>query len=70
MSDGRVTLHGQFDLRPGCSAEDFKAAYDAFSAHLRALGFVHTWRLMRRCPHPGYDTHPPPTEFVADLVFN
>ncbi|MEM9602321.1 MAG: DUF6614 family protein [Pseudomonadota bacterium] len=69
MPGPEVTLHSLFDLNPGCTETGFKAAYDAFAAHLRDAGFVVSWCTRRRLPHAGYDTDPPATGFAADLVF-
>ncbi len=69
MADVTVCLHSQFDLKPQCSEAGFKVAYDAFAGHLRDAGFVVSWQLSRRLAHAGYDTNPPLTAFVAELLF-
>lgn len=64
-----VTMHGLFDLKPGVEVGAYRAAFDAFCAHLHEQGYVTGWSFMRRSPHPGYDRNPPETAFHVGMDF-
>jgi hypothetical protein len=64
-----ITMHGLFHLREQARDADFRAAYDAFGEHLRSLGYVVSWRFMRRSPHDGYDARPPEQPFYVSMDF-
>lgn len=50
-------LHSSFDLAPGVSLDDYKAALQDFTALLRAKGLlVETGPILERCRHPIMDT--------------
>ena len=48
---------------------DFRKALDAFSLHLREMGYVQSWMFMRRKPHQDYDNRPPNAPFSVSITF-
>ena len=64
-----ILLHGLFDLRPGASEEEFRAAFQAFHDHLKSKRLAISARFMRHEPRFGYDARPPETEFYIAIEF-
>ena len=64
-----VTMHGLFDLKEGVEIAAYRAAFDAFCAHLQEQGYVTRWSFMRRSPHPSYDRNPPESAFYVSIDF-
>ena len=60
-----AVLHGLFSLADGVSEQEFFPAFEAFYQHLKGMGFVRRYQMMRRqtldggfgAPLPDFDYH-------------
>lgn len=64
-----AALHGLFSLVDSVSEPAFMAAFDAFYGHLREMGFVRRYRLMRRQPLDGFGADLPDFDYHIEIEF-
>jgi hypothetical protein len=64
-----AVLHGLFTLADGVSEQEFFPAFEAFYQHLRELGFVHSYRAMRRQALEGFGAPLPRFDYHVEIEF-
>jgi hypothetical protein len=65
----KAILHSLFDLRDGIKESEFRAAFDAYVAHLVDKGYARGGRLMRRQPLEGFGKRLPDFGFYGAIEF-
>ena len=60
-----IVMHGFFDLKDGVNEGEFQRSFELFSAHLKELGMLVSWRFMQHQEHQGYNADPPTTRFYV-----
>ncbi|HUB15772.1 MAG TPA: hypothetical protein VMB34_27750 [Acetobacteraceae bacterium] len=64
-----AVLHGLFSLRGDVQEARFRAAFEAFVAHLVGAGYPSGGRLMRHTSSTGLDGELPPCTYYAAITF-
>jgi uncharacterized protein DUF6614 len=64
-----AVLNGLFTLADGISEEEFFPAFEAFYQHLKEMGFVRRYRMMRRQPFEGFGAPLPNFDYHVEIEF-
>jgi hypothetical protein len=64
-----AALHGLFTLKAGISEPNFLSAFEAFYGHLKDMGYVRSYRMMRRQPLDGFGAPMPEFDYHVELEF-
>ena len=64
-----AALHSLFTLKPGISEREFLPAFEAFYGHLKDMGYVRSFRVMRRQPLDGFGTPMPEFDYYVKIEF-
>jgi hypothetical protein len=64
-----AVLNGLFTLADGISEEEFFPAFEAFYQHLKEMGFVRSYRMMRRQPLEGFGAPLPNFDYHVEIEF-
>jgi hypothetical protein len=67
--EAAAALHGLFTLLDGVSERDFLSAFEAFYEHLRDVGYVTGYRIMRRQPLEGFGAPLPSFDYHVVVDF-
>ena len=62
-------MNGLFTLADGVSEKEFLPAFEAFYQHLREMGFVRNYRMMRRQPLEGFGAPLPDFDYHVEIEF-
>ena len=68
MSKGAV-LHALFTLAHGVAETEFISAFEAFYEHLREMGFVCAYKIVRRQPLEGFGVPLPAFDYDIAIEF-
>jgi hypothetical protein len=64
-----AALHGLFTLKAGISEPEFLSAFEAFYRHLKDMGYVRSYRMMRRQPLEGFGNPMPEFDYHVEIEF-
>ncbi|MEM7289983.1 MAG: DUF6614 family protein, partial [Pseudomonadota bacterium] len=64
------SMFGAFNLKDDTDIESFGQAYNAFCKHLKAKGYLVSWRLFERAFHDGYDANCPSSRILIEMKFH
>jgi hypothetical protein len=65
-----AALHGLFSIVDGVSERNFMSAFQNFYGHLEKMGFVRSYRMMRREPLIGFGAALPEFEYHVEIEFS
>jgi hypothetical protein len=64
-----AVLNGLFTLADGVSEAEFFPAFEAFYQHLKEMGFVRNYRMIRRQPLEGFGAPLPNFDYHVEIEF-